>query len=32
MKSEDEKLKEIFNDVLLAMVDFRSYHIQIVAK
>ena len=32
MKSEDEKLKEIFNDVLLAMVDFRSFHIQIVTK
>lgn len=32
LKSENKKLKQTFDDVINTMVDFRSYHIQIVTK
>ncbi|CAC5409644.1 IDO [Mytilus coruscus] len=32
VKSDDESLKQCFNQVLEAMIDFRSYHLQVVTK
>ncbi|XP_063445140.1 indoleamine 2,3-dioxygenase 2-like isoform X2 [Mytilus trossulus] len=32
LKSDDESLKQCFNQVLEAMIDFRSYHLQVVTK
>ncbi|XP_076074376.1 indoleamine 2,3-dioxygenase 2-like [Mytilus galloprovincialis] len=31
-KSDDKGLKQCFNQVLEAMIDFRSYHLQVVTK